>query len=46
MREIFNTDAEKYGGSNKLNSEIVIEQDGFVINLAPLATMIFEVEFA
>ena len=42
VTEIFNTDAEKYGGSNKLNPEVT----GFTISLAPLATMIFEVEFA
>lgn len=45
IREIFNTDAEQYGGSNCLNRKIAIHSDGFEITLSPLATMIFEVEF-
>jgi 1,4-alpha-glucan branching enzyme len=43
--EVFNTDASKYGGSNKLNESISIHPEGFAIHLAPLATMIFQVEF-
>lgn len=39
VREVFNTDAAKYGGSNQINGE----KDGFCIALAPLATQIFEV---
>ena len=45
IREVFTTDAIEYGGSNKRNEEIVISPDSFVISLAPLATMIFEVTF-
>lgn len=50
VREVFNSDAQQYGGSNNLNSEIFIQSDdplysGFTITLSPLATMIFEVEF-
>lgn len=45
IREVFNTDAERFGGSNKLNTEIEIHPERFTISLAPLATMIFEVEF-
>lgn len=50
IREVFNTDASCYGGSNQLNQNIVIQteesgQMGFTISLAPLSTMIFEVEF-
>jgi 1,4-alpha-glucan branching enzyme len=45
IREAFNTDGEKYGGSNKLNGSIGLDAEGFTINLAPLATMIFEVDF-
>jgi 1,4-alpha-glucan branching enzyme len=41
-REIFNTDASCYGGSNQLNQTIEVEKEGFRINLAPLATLIFE----
>ena len=45
-KEIFNSDAAKYGGSDHLNRETaLIKNNGFVITLAPLATMIFEVEF-
>lgn len=43
IKEVFNTDAECFGGSNKLNESISFEADGFAIQLAPLATMIFEV---
>ena len=44
-REVFNTDASEYGGSNQLNLNIQVEKEGFLIALAPLATMIFEVQF-
>ncbi len=49
-KEVFNSDALQYGGSNHLNSEIPIQVEealhsGFTITLSPLATMIFEVEF-
>lgn len=46
VKEVFNTDHEIYGGSNKLNNEVQIGGDwGFYVNIAPLATMIFEVDF-
>jgi 1,4-alpha-glucan branching enzyme len=45
IREIFNTDAAEYGGSNQKNEDIHFEQDHFQITISPLATMIFEVEF-
>ncbi|MBF8263408.1 MAG: glgB [Parachlamydiales bacterium] len=46
VREVFNTDAAKYGGSNRINSEIkIVKNSGFMIALSPLATMIFEVDF-
>lgn len=47
--EIFNSDAEKYGGSGKLNThpEIIYDDEGhnigLRIGLAPLATMIFNI---
>jgi len=44
IKEVFNTDAISYGGSNKVNSEIEIASEGFKVVLPPLATMIFEVE--
>jgi 1,4-alpha-glucan branching enzyme len=45
VQEIFNSDAEKYGGSGKINSPVSIEGDRLQFRLAPLATMIFTVEF-
>jgi 1,4-alpha-glucan branching enzyme len=44
-QEIFNSDALKYGGSDKVNSKTTIDDNGVAITLAPLATMIFEVRF-
>lgn len=47
--EIFNSDAERYGGSNQLNlhPEIIYDGDrksiGLQIAIAPLATMIFKI---
>ena len=46
VREVFNTDREEYWGSGKINREVSIEQAGVQIQLAPLATLIFEVKFA
>lgn len=43
--EIFNSDNEKYGGSGKIKSRVNVRTDGISFTLAPLATMIFEVEF-
>jgi 1,4-alpha-glucan branching enzyme len=45
IREVFNTDEERFGGSNVKNESIAIEKDHFRISVAPLATLIFEVEF-
>ncbi len=44
IKEIFNTDAKDYGGSNVLNPSIRIEKEHFLMSVAPLATHIFEVE--
>ncbi len=43
--EVFNTDGEEYGGSGKINRTAATSPDGFVIQLAPLATLIFEIVF-
>jgi 1,4-alpha-glucan branching enzyme len=44
--EVFNTDAAKYGGSDRVNTKInIVKNSGFTVTLAPLATMIFEVDF-
>ncbi len=45
IREVMNTDREEFGGSGKVNTTIEKVEDGFNIQLAPLATMIFEVSF-
>lgn len=45
VEEVFNTDAEKYGGSGKINHLPKLSYDGLRIELAPLATMIFKVNF-
>jgi 1,4-alpha-glucan branching enzyme len=45
VKEALNTDREEFGGSGKINPHIEKTKDGFYIQLAPLATMIFEVEF-
>jgi 1,4-alpha-glucan branching enzyme len=49
LHEVFNTDREEYGGSGKINRKVDIIEDpakrrvGITIQLAPLATMLFEV---
>jgi 1,4-alpha-glucan branching enzyme len=51
IEEVFNSDREEYWGSGKINSTVEIIRDsnerrtGIQIHLAPLATMIFEVQF-
>ena len=51
IEEVFNSDALKYGGSGKVNDRPVIDCDqnhiatGIKIRMAPLATMIFRVNF-
>lgn len=51
IREVFNTDREEFGGSGKINPTVekVLDEKGhavgFKIQMAPLATLIFEVTF-
>jgi 1,4-alpha-glucan branching enzyme len=51
VREVFSSDREEYGGSGKICSHIIIRRnqegkgESITFPLAPLATMIFEVEF-
>jgi 1,4-alpha-glucan branching enzyme len=45
VKEAMNTDREEWGGSGKINPTIEKNPEGFFIQLAPLATMIFEVSF-
>jgi 1,4-alpha-glucan branching enzyme len=46
VRELLNTDEERFGGSGKTNPDLAAEPDGFFISLSPLATLLFEVDFA
>lgn len=49
ITEVFNTDAEKYGGSGKHSHPIILSDHGYhygiKFSVAPLATQIFEVTF-
>lgn len=45
IEEVFNTDSEVYGGSNKVNTHMDVSSEGITFQLAPLATMIFYVQF-
>jgi 1,4-alpha-glucan branching enzyme len=45
IKEVFNSDSEKYGGSGKINPQADIHHDGISFQLSPLATLIFEVQF-
>ncbi len=44
VEEIMNTDRAEWGGSGKMNGAIQVVPDGFLIRLAPLATMVFHVK--
>lgn len=44
IREVFNTDDVRYGGSGQINSQIAVFPEEIAISLAPLAAMLFEVE--
>jgi 1,4-alpha-glucan branching enzyme len=41
IEELFNSDCEKYGGSNQLNGVIESGEFGFQVKMAPLSTQIF-----
>jgi 1,4-alpha-glucan branching enzyme len=43
LREVLNTDQTEFGGSGKINSHVEMVEGGCLLQLAPLATMIFEV---
>jgi 1,4-alpha-glucan branching enzyme len=44
LKEIFNSDEEKYGGSGKVNRSLHQDTEGITFQLAPLATQIFGYE--
>ena len=52
VTEVFNSDDQQYGGSGKLNGDVQVlrgpwgDAAGMRIQLAPLATMIFKLEYA
>lgn len=43
--EIFNTDAFLYGGSNKCNERVEVQENGIMLSIAPLATMVFKTKY-
>jgi 1,4-alpha-glucan branching enzyme len=51
VTEVFNTDSLEFGGSGKINPVVKLlegphgKHKGFAVQLAPLATMVFEVSF-
>ena len=45
VKEVFNTDDTRYGGSGKLNHHVEVDGYGIHISLAPLSTMIFSIEY-
>ena len=46
LREVFNTDETKYGGSGKVRGEVRCHADQKTsLQLPPLATAIYEVEW-
>lgn len=40
--EIFNTDAQEYGGYGIINSEVKCQKDGIYLNLSPFSTSIYK----
>lgn len=46
MHEIFNTDAERFGGSGKVNQPVHLGFGNVTVSVAPLACQIFEVTFS
>lgn len=45
VKEVFNSDDQKYGGTHAVNPEITWDKRGFSFQLAPLATQFFEVSY-
>jgi len=45
IKEVFNTDEERFGGSGVKNFEISFNKEQIELNLAPLSTQIFTISF-
>lgn len=45
LKEIFNSDEEKYGGSGKCRVPFEIQPNGIKLSIAPLATQIYEIYY-
>lgn len=45
IEEVFNTDREEYSGSGKINTHVRLNGTQIEFTLAPLATLIFKVQF-
>ncbi len=45
IREIFNTDEERFGGSGKVNGPVYIGFGNVTVSVAPLACQVFEIHF-
>ena len=45
IEEVFSSDRKEYGGSGKVGAAVIIHKKHIVAEIAPLATMIFEVHF-
>ena len=45
IEELFNSDDERYGGSGKIHLEVAVEQAHCTFRLAPLASVIYKIEF-
>ena len=45
LKEVFNSDEEKYGGSGKCNLPAAIDGDGVTLSLPPLGTVILELRY-
>lgn len=44
-KEVFNTDSEQWGGSGRMNPSVKVNQTEIELQLAPLATHLFEMTF-
>ncbi len=46
VKEVFNSDEEKYGGSGQKNDTIMVQKEGCFFLVPPLATIIFRISFS